>query len=263
MAALKLLQLSDLHVTPHAGELMLGIDTEAFFQQTLKHAVDRHGPFDLILLTGDLAQDPCADSYRRICRHLSSYNTRCLCLPGNHDDFGLMQTHLHTGNIGCDKQLVLDGWLILMLNSQKIDSPIGVLADDELAFLAQTLESHAGLPTLIAVHHHCIASGSSWMDTMRIQNSAAFLALIKKHPQVKAVTCGHVHQTFTKHEGQIALFAAPASCFQFTPHSSEFSIDDTPPGYRVFRLYGDGRLQSEVFRLPIKMTDLDRNAREY
>lgn len=263
MAALKLLQLSDLHVTPHSGELMLGIDTEYYFQQTLKHAVDRHGPFDLILLTGDLAQDPRADTYQRIDRHLSRYDTRCLCLPGNHDDFGLMQTYLHTGKISCDKQLVLGGWLILMLNSQKINSPIGVLADDELDFLERALQAHAVLPTLIAVHHHCIQCGSPWMDTMRIQNGAAFLALIKKYPQVKAVTCGHVHQTFTKHEGEIALFAAPASCFQFTPQSNEFSIAETPPGYRIFRLHDDGQLQSEVLRLPIKMTDLNRNAHEY
>lgn len=263
MAALKLLQLTDLHVTPHAGELMLGIDTEAYFQQTLKHAREQHGHFDLILLTGDLAQNPCADSYQRIHRHLSQYDTRCLCLPGNHDDFGLMQAYLNAGKISCDKQLVLGGWLILMLNSQKIDSPVGVLADEELAFLEQTLQARAGLPTLIAVHHHCIASGSPWLDTMQIENSAAFLTIIKQYPQVKAVTCGHVHQTFTAQAAQAALLATPASCFQFTPHSSEFSIDDAPPGYRVFQLYGDGRWHSEVFRLPIKMTGLDRKAHEY
>ncbi|MCK9608953.1 MAG: 3',5'-cyclic-AMP phosphodiesterase [Methylomonas sp.] len=263
MATLNVLQLTDLHVTPHSGELMLGIDTEAYFQQTLKHAVDRHGPFDLILLTGDLAQDPCADTYQRIYRHLSRYDTRCLCLPGNHDDFSLMQTQLNTGKISCDKQLVLGNWSILMLNSQRINSHIGVLDDDELDFLEQTLQSHINLPTLIAVHHHCIRSGSPWMDTMQIQNSAAFLALIQKYSQVKAVTCGHVHQAFSKQEAQIALFATPASCFQFTPHSSEFSIDETPPGYRIFQLYDDGQLQSEIFRLPITMTDLDRNAHEY
>jgi Icc protein len=263
MATLKVLQLTDLHITPHAGELMLGIDTEYYFQQTLQYAAEQHGPFDLILLTGDLAQNPCADSYQRIHRHLSGYDTRCLCLPGNHDDFGLMKTYLNAGKIGCDKQLVIGGWLILMLNSQKISSPVGLLADGEMDFLVQTLQAHAGLPTLIAVHHHCIASGSPWLDTMQIENSAAFLAIVDQYPQVKAVTCGHVHQSFSGQAVQAALLATPACCFQFTPHASEFSIDDTPPGYRVFQLYGDGRWHSEVFRLPLEMTALDRNAHEY
>lgn len=263
MAALNLLQLTDLHITPHAGELMLGIDTESHFQQTLKDAVDRHGPFDLILLTGDLAQDPRADTYQRIGRHLRQYDAPCLCLPGNHDDLGLMQTHLNIGKISCDKQRILGNWLILALNSQKLDSPIGVLDDNELAFLERALQSHPNLPTLIAVHHHCVPSGSPWMDTMQIQNSGAFLATVKKHPQVKAVTCGHVHQAFTKREAHITLFATPASCFQFTPHSSEFSLDDTPPSYRVFQLYEDGNIQSEVFRVALEMSGLDRNALEY
>ncbi|MCQ8103638.1 3',5'-cyclic-AMP phosphodiesterase [Methylomonas sp. SURF-2] len=263
MAALKVLQLTDLHIAPRAGELMLGIDTEAYFRQTLKHAVDQHGPFDLALLTGDLAQDPCVDSYQRISRHLSAFDMRCLCLPGNHDDFDLMRIYLNSGKLGCDKRLVLGNWLIVMLNSQIIGSPVGMLAEAELEFLEGTLRAHKRLPTLLAVHHHCVESGSPWMDAMRIRNSAAFLALIKQHPQVKAVTCGHVHQAFAKREAHIELFATPSSCFQFTPQSDDFSLDDTPPGYRVFRLGEDGCLQSEVFRLPIRMDDLDRNAHEY
>lgn len=263
MTTLRILQISDLHVTPHMGDLMLGLDTEVFFRRTLDHAHSHHGPFDLMLLTGDLAQDPCADSYQRICKHLHDYPTPCLCLPGNHDDFDLMRQHLQQGKVSCDKQTVIGNWHIVLLNSQKVNSPVGALSDAELAFLRQALQSEPELPTLIAVHHHCIPSGSRWMDTMQIENSEAFLSLLQQHPQVKGVTFGHVHQVYEAKLADTVIVACPASCFQFTPYSQAFSIADTPPGYRVFELYEDGSLTSKVYRVPIDMGELDRSAHEY
>ncbi|QPK65375.1 3',5'-cyclic-AMP phosphodiesterase [Methylomonas sp. LL1] len=260
---LKVLQITDMHLLPHSGDIMLGIDTEHYFKLTLEHAHAVHGRFDLILLTGDLAQDPCPGSYQRLYRHLNGYDTPCLCLPGNHDDLSLMTKYLNNGLVSCQKHLVLGNWLIIGLNSQKPNSPVGALSREELVFLQRTLQSNSDRPTLIAVHHHCFASGSAWLDTMQIQNSEAFLKLIEGFGQVKAVTCGHIHQEFACQEKPIAFFATPASCFQFTPNSSEFSIDETAPGYRIFNLYDDGGLQSDCHRLPVKLDNLNRNAHEY
>ncbi|MGY6275347.1 metallophosphoesterase [Methylomonas sp. MgM2] len=260
---LKVLQITDLHIKPHLGDTMFGIDTEILFQQTLQHAHDQHGRFDLILLTGDLAQHPIADSYRRICQHLQSYNTRCLCLPGNHDDFGLMTIHLNQGVVSCDKVVQLKGWQIIALNSQKPGSPAGDLTSNELGFLEKCLQSSPELATLIAVHHHCIASGSPWLDTMQIRNSGSFLALIQAFPQVKAVTFGHIHQELSSTKDQMAIYGTPSSCFQFAPNSSEFCIENASPGYRIFELFTNGKLQSKCYRAPIKMDDLDINAHAY
>lgn len=262
MSVLKILQLTDLHILPHAGDTMLGIDTEYYFQQTLEQAHAMHGRFDLILVTGDLGQDPGEDSYRRICRHLQAYKTTCLCLPGNHDDPALMETVLNEGVVSCRKHLLMAGWQIICLNSRKPGSPVGVLPRKELAFLEQTLASH-DLPTLLAVHHHCVASNSSWMDTMQIENSAEFLTLLERFPQVKAITCGHVHQEMaTRYQG-IELFATPASCFQFKPLAGEFDLDTKPPGYRVFELFADGHLQSQCHRIQASLATLQMTAHSY
>jgi len=263
MAVLKILQLSDLHITPRSGQTMLGIDTEAYFLRTLQHAHEHHGPFALILLTGDLAQDPCSDSYQRICSHLLKLNTPSLCLPGNHDDYTLMQQHLNSGQVSCNKQTIMCNWHIILLNSQKPNSAVGALTNTELDFLSHALQSHPDLPTLIAMHHHCIPSSASWLNTMQIEDSDCLLTLIKQHPQVKGVTFGHVHQDYSTRNGHIDIFACPASCFQFAPDSKHFCIADTPPGYRVFELNPSGHLESTVYRLPITMHDLDRSAHEY
>ncbi|AMK78213.1 MULTISPECIES: 3',5'-cyclic-AMP phosphodiesterase [Methylomonas] len=262
MPALKILQLTDPHILPHAGDKMLGIDTEQYFQNTLAHAHVTHGRFDLILLTGDLGQDPCADSYRRICRHLQTYRTPCLCLPGNHDDWELMKTELNAGFVSCRKHLLLENWQIIALNSQKPGRPSGFVSQEELAFLQQTLSTN-DMPALLAIHHHCVASRSSWMDTMRIENGEELLTIVEHFPQVKAITCGHLHQEMQTSHKQIAIFAAPASCFQFKPLATEFELDTLPPGYRVFELFDNGDLQSRCFRLPISMNELQTNLHSY
>jgi Icc protein len=262
MPALKILQLTDLHILPQAGDKMLGIDTEEYFQKTLAHAHAKHGQFDLILLTGDLGQDPTADSYRRICRHLQTYQTPCLCLPGNHDDLELMEAELHSDFVSCRKHLLLQNWQIIAINSQKRGSPVGLVSQEELAFLAQTLRTHK-MPALVAIHHHCVLSQSSWMDTMRIENGEELLALAESFPQVKAITCGHLHQELQTTHKHIALFATPASCFQFKPLATEFALDMLPPGYRIFELFDEGELQSSCYRLPISMHDLQTNVHGY
>ena len=64
--SISILQLTDLHILPNAGEQLLGIDTEYYFHAVLEHAFAEQPHFDLLLLTGDLAQHPCLSSYQRI-----------------------------------------------------------------------------------------------------------------------------------------------------------------------------------------------------
>lgn len=261
---LKILQITDLHLKANPQDTMLGVETERHFLLTLQHAHQQHGPFDLMLLTGDLAQDPCPASYQRLYRLLEPYRTRCLCLPGNHDDLSLMEQYLNEDLVGCDKVLQLGNWRILALNSQKPGSPVGELAEIELCFLQEALQSGPEQsPVLIALHHNCIASGSAWLDTMQIQNSTAFLDLVKTFPQVKAIVFGHVHQELNSRLDHIAIFGTPASCFQFEPHSKEFSIDDKPPAYRILQLSADGSLHSACHSVPIDMGHLQRSTQAY
>ncbi len=254
---MKILQISDLHIMADENDTLLGVNTQYYFQQVLKQAHLAHGRFDLILVSGDLAQQPGAASYQRIAQTLLRYDTETLCLPGNHDDFGLMQVQLNTGLVSCRQAMQKQGWQIICLNSQIVDSPAGELADEQLDFLQHSLAAHPQLPCLIAVHHPCIASGSIWLDTMQIRNSAVLLDVLAQHHQVKAVTFGHIHQELARQIDGIWYFAAPATCFEFKPLSVAFAVTDTPPGYRVFQLKSDGTLTSACFRLTEPLQGLD------
>lgn len=270
-AGISILQLSDLHILASPEDKMLGINIEHYFHACLEQAVrlrsrqalaEKHH-FDLILLTGDLAQDPSLASYRRILDSIEVYKTPCICLPGNHDDYQLMLQVLNTGRINCRKQVFLDNWQLICLNSQIPGEAGGRLSKGELAFLENCLTENPGHHALIAVHHHVLETKSSWMDTMIIENSRELLAIAGKYPQVKAITHGHIHQVMDVRTATLRILGAPSTCFQFTPESPGFSVSDTAPGYRLIELYADGRVESEVVRLPEPLIGLEVNSHGY
>ncbi len=270
-ACISILQLSDLHILAAQDDEMFGINTEHYFHACLEQAVrlrslqadmeQQH--FDLILLTGDLAQEPTPESYRRILTALEAYQTSCICLPGNHDDYDLMLQVFNTDRINCRKQVLLDNWQVISLNSQIPGDPGGRLPNEELEFLENCLSENQDRHALIAVHHHCLETKSSWMDTMIIENSRELLAIADKYPQVKAITSGHVHQVMDIKTNSYRVLCAPSTCFQFTPKSPEPAVNDTAPGYRLIELYADGRIESKVVRLPEPLTELQPDAQGY
>lgn len=261
---LSLLQISDSHIPPRPGETLLGIDTEYYFRAVLEQAFASSAlPFDLILLTGDLAQNPKLSNYQRILNTLEAYKTPCICLPGNHDDYELMQQVLNTELVNCRKQLFLGNWQIISLNSQIPGAPEGRLSNQELAFLEQCLSAYPDRYALIAFHHHCQSINSPWMDTMMIENAQELFAIINRHPQVKAITFGHIHQAIELEAGSVRIWGAPSTCFQFQPESKQLTVVDTPPGYRLIHLFADGLAESEVHRLPKRLTGLQTDTQGY
>lgn len=259
----KLLQLSDPHLLAEAGKTMLGIDTSLSLHNCLQHAIDNHGPFDLILLTGDLAQEPCAASYHRLRQLLENLGTPCLCLPGNHDALDIMHAELQGDTISCDQQHDLGNWRLIALNSQKPGSPVGRLLESELSMLEDLLTKYPDQPTVVTMHHPCVDCGTVWLDPMKIENGDRLLEMLERFPQVKLLLCGHIHQQFSKQLQHATLLAAPSTCFQFTPGALEFSLDKRAPGYRIVDLFADGHWDSQCERLAEGVFNLDFSAHGY
>lgn len=262
-AYLSILQITDMHILQNSGETLVGIDTEYYFHAILELAFASHAHFDLVLVTGDLAQSPCQESYQRILNRLEAYHTECVCLPGNHDDFELMQQLLNTDSVSCRKQTLLGNWQIICLNSQIVGSAGGRLSNDELSLLKQCLNDYQDYHALIAVHHHCLPTNSVWMDTMTIENNQALLDIIKQYPQVKAITTGHIHQLMDTTVGAVRVLGTPSTCFQFKPKSEKFGMDTSAPGYRTIQLYADGRIESDIVRLSEPLAGLQTNTKGY
>jgi 3',5'-cyclic-AMP phosphodiesterase len=262
-AYLSILQITDMHILQTPGETLVGIDTEHYFHVVLDLALSNHPHFDLVLVTGDLAQVPCQASYQRILDRLEAIGTPCVCLPGNHDDFVLMQQILNTDSVSCRRQTVLDNWQFICLNSQIIGSAGGRLEPEELLLLERCLQDYPEHHALIAVHHHCLPTKSVWMDTMTIENYPALFKLIKPYPQVKLILTGHIHQLMDETVGSVRVLGTPSTCFQFKPKSVPFAMENIAPGYRVLQLYQDGRIESDIVRLDKPPSGLQIHTKGY
>lgn len=263
MTALSILQITDLHILSGLDDVFLGINTEHYFHAVLDLAFAENHHFDLILVTGDLAQGPCPASYQRILQRLEATNIPCICLPGNHDDYDLMQQVFNTTQINCQKQVFLKNWQLICLNSQIPGSPGGRLSKQELLFLEDCLGSNPNHHALIAVHHHCLETKSPWMDTMIIENSEEFLAIVKRYPQAKVIANGHIHQNMDITIGSVRVLGTPSTCFQFKPETKTITLDISTPGYRLIKLYADGKIESAITRLSEPLIGLQMDTPNY
>lgn len=258
-----ILQVTDTHIMAAPDATLLGVNTEHYLDEVLASAFADNARFDLMLLTGDLSQDATPASYERVLAKVEARKTPCVCLPGNHDDPALMQRIFSTPMVQYRRQISLGPWQIITLNSQIPGDAGGHLAHAELSALEKGLQDRQHLFSLVAVHHHCVPTQSSWMDSMIIDNRRAFLDILGRHPEVKGIVTGHIHQVLDTTVEGIRYLATPSTCFQFTPKSEAFSVDITAPGYRILRLYWDGRIESDVFRLTGKLNELERNTGGY
>lgn len=244
---LRILHITDTHLfaTPHARHHDL--DTEATLEGVLTAAAPR--AWDLVLVTGDLVHDGSTAGYRRLADHLGVLGVPALCIPGNHDDPATLAAALPRGALAWRGRHEAAPWTLVMLDSHLPGAVGGELGGTELQRLGAELATGTG-PVLIALHHPPVAVGSAWMDADGLRDAAAFWRVVDASRRVKGVLWGHIHQTFDATRGRIRLMASPSTGLQFTPHSTEFALDASPPGYRSLLLGADGIIDSEILRLP-------------
>ena len=249
---ISILQITDTHLLADPLGRFDEVNTRDTLHQVLATMQEaEHWPPDVLLATGDLAQEPVDKTYEVLADIFDELGVPVLCLPGNHDEPDLMQQYLNRGLVTTQAYNRVGEWDIILLNSYQPGTHSGYLAESELERLEQHLSSSDSTATLIAVHHHAISIQSPWMDSMMLQNGEDFLSIIQEHAQVKAVVCGHIHQDFVSMHNHIQFIGSPSTCVQFKPGVDRFTVDEMYPGYRQLRLLTDAMLHTQVFRVPL------------
>jgi len=244
--ALTILQFSDLHLLTQPNKQIHHVSPEQSFLQIFNQAIAENPSVDLILLTGDLAEEPYQSVYQRLNLWLTPFQIPIVCLPGNHDNYQIMQSTFTQPPVTCNKLTRLQNWQIIALNSQIIGEKGGSIAALEMDFLKDTLANSEDYFTIIAIHHHCIPSQSKWMDRMQLENSDDFLKTLAQYKQVKLVLSGHAHQSLKAIRYGITILGTPSTCYQFKAKSDSFAITNSPACYRWVSLYTNGEIESKV-----------------
>lgn len=247
----KILHITDTHLFSDEEGCLLGINSNKSFLSVIAEIKKSKKKFDLIVATGDFVQDGSQKAYARFAEQIIKFNTPCVWLAGNHDNYTFMQDVFAHYQLA-DNKIVLfgDKWLIVLLNSQVVGHAHGFLPESELTFLQHALLQHADRHALVFLHHHPIQSGCHWLDQHTLKNSEALEKIIQRHTQIKAVGWGHIHQQQDHRWHHCLAFSTPSTCFQFKPACYDFQLsNDDAPGWREITLHLDGSLTTEVYRL--------------
>ncbi len=261
--SVSLLQITDTHISADEAHHLVGLNTLNSFKQVVDHAKVHVGQPHLILATGDLTHDASNEGYSILHNQLSQLNAPAYYLPGNHDHTDKLLTSCAKHQDSFPFLLQKNGWSIILLDSSVTGKVSGHLGQSQLAALDQKLTENSDSNTLICLHHHPIKVGSAWMDKIALRNPDELFAVLDKHPQVKGILYGHIHQTFEAQHNGITMMGAPSTCVQFAPKQDEFGIDEQPPGYRWLVLLPDGSIQSDVKRLGSIPGNVDLKSKGY
>jgi len=250
--SMQLLHITDSHLYSDPTTMLKGICPHDSFAAILADAYHRFPAVDAVILGGDMAQDEQAETYRMLACMLPAWRAPTMITPGNHASLDHLTGSLFPAlKARTDYLENLQGkhWQVIALNSHQAGHVPGLLSATELARLQQLLSTSATCHTLIALHHHALPIGSRWLDAIGLKNSEALWDIIHRHPQVRALLCGHIHQSFDAMHDGVRVLGSPSTSVQFTPGTDTFELAGISPGYRWLELLDNGNIQTGINRI--------------
>ncbi|MCY3884797.1 MAG: metallophosphoesterase [Gammaproteobacteria bacterium] len=242
MSSLHLLQITDTHLFADPLAVKNGVAPTSTLTSVLDEALCERSP-DLILATGDLAQEPILNTYMAFVRLIRDrFNGPILGVPGNHDVGETMKKVISTSSVS------MGDWRIITLDTHVDHEVAGHVGSEELDRLSTELKKPSKY-FLVVGHHPLTDIGCGWLDAHRVDNGETVVELLEANPASTAYLCGHIHQVYDQVHNGIRYLATPSTCWQFAPNVDSFGFDNAPPGWRWLKLLDDGSIHTEVRRL--------------
>lgn len=226
----RILQLSDLHIGPDDGPV-LGIDARANLERALSVVKDLH--FDLVVLTGDIAQDGSEAAYRYVADVTTRLPWTFVALAGNHDDPQAMRRAM-PALVQSDN----DGFLGFAHDAGDrrvvgLDTSTNLLPPQQLAWLERVVAGSVQ-PALVFLHHPPRPAGCRFMDrAYPLRNADVAWAALSSTPAVEHIFCGHYHTHRSVFADGRCLHLCPSTLGQLDPGSEDLVVEHTRPGWRI------------------------------
>lgn len=256
---MKIIQFSDLHITP-AEQFLFGSDPLDRLQQCVQHINRHHADADLCVLTGDLTHAGHPLAYERLAKGLQALIPPVRLLMGNHDSrsafhrvFPAAQTDL-PGFVQFAESV--QDWRLIYLDTLQDGFTNGHLCPLRLNWLENELAQHSG-PVMIFSHHPLPSLQYPAMDWLRLGNAQQVLPLLKAHSAPLHLFSGHVHRCAAGiwnglpfvtvsgtnhqheldlvHEGAAASTFEPASYAVILPNENGLTVHFQPFAYQELR----------------------------
>jgi 3',5'-cyclic AMP phosphodiesterase CpdA len=241
-------QLSDPHVVA-PGEVLYGrVDTPACLARAVAEVNSLDPLPDVTVVTGDLVGHETPEEYEHLRWILAPLRMPVFVIPGNHDDRDLLRS-----TFGKDGYLPKDGFLQYTIEDYParlvaLDTHIpgeggGTLCEERLAWLDSALAAAPDKPTLLMMHHPPFLTGIRRMDQAGLRNSEAFAEVVRRHPQIERILCGHLHRPIDRRFAGTVAGTAPSTAHQMVLNLGEqmslrYMLE--PAGYQLHLWREDG-----------------------
>lgn len=234
------LQLSDTHLSATKGEPVFGRDADARLTRVLNAWAATGEEADLVLLTGDLADDGSAAGCARLAEAVARLNAPVLAIPGNHDVPAVVASTWdgpRTASVG--------GWLVAGVDTTV---PGQVHGDIDVPAVMAWLDSLDGGPTVLALHHPPMSRSTA--DEFRLDGAAELLAALAQRPHVRVVVGGHLHDAVDlEAPSGLPVLGCPSTIVGITHDGDHMEIGGNAiTGARVLTLDDDGTFTTRILQ---------------
>src|SRR5579862_7655235 len=226
---------------PDAERVRYEFDTAAYLAQAvaaLNAVVPRP---EVAVVTGDLVDHGEPVEYDRLRDLLGRLAMPVFVIPGNHD----AREPLRAAFRG-DGYLPAAGYLQYAVDDYPLrlvalDTLIpgqhgGRLCAERLDWLDRTLAAQPERPTAVLMHHPPFATRITYMDNYGLDGIADLAAIVRRHPQVERILCGHLHRAIDRRFAGTVAGTAPGTAHQLRLNlepGAPISFIFEPPGYQL------------------------------
>ncbi|WP_343649639.1 phosphodiesterase [Herbaspirillum sp.] len=235
-------QISDLHIKTDGKKSYRVVDTAESLRRCVAQVNGLKQRPDVLVITGDLVDFGKPPEYACLRELLAPLTMPYYLLPGNHDERNALRAafpeHAYLQQGGERIEYVVEDYpvRIVALDTVIPRASGGELSVQSMRWLDEVLAQQPERPTVIAMHHPPFTTGIGHMDDMGLVNPRVLEAVVKKHPQVERILCGHLHRSIQRrfagtlattcpgvsHQVQLDLDPQAPSCFVMEP-----------PGYQL------------------------------
>ena len=237
-------QLSDLHIRAPGELAYRRVDTASYLRRCVSEIAALEPRPDAVVITGDLADRGAEEEYAHARALLAPLALPLYVIPGNHDDRAALRAAFpgcakaggspefvqYTANVGPIRLIALDT-LVPAEGG-------GRLCQARLDWLHDALRRSDSAPVVILMHHPPFATGIAYMDAVGLETAYPLEPVIREHPNVERILCGHLHRTILRRFGGSVAVTCPSPAHQvaldFAPGADACFVME-PPGYLLHR----------------------------
>ena len=244
-----------------------GADVWGSFDAVLDDVAERHPDFDLLAITGDVAQDEQLSTYLRLRTVLGSrgWLDRTRLIPGNHESRQLMSEafpELFADEVIAQARancfaVTLAGWRVIGVDTHDTDASEGWSGDTtDPIFQAYGWDGQKGVvqaeqykwlkhelvgakAALVFMHHPPVDINVGWLDEVKLESAETFRRIVAEAMEFAPVSiggifAGHVHQDRRAELDGIPVYTVPSTAYQSgdQPGVPCLEGEGSLPGYR-------------------------------